>query len=102
MLDAMGLKTGIDLGKLLQVRSILAEALPILGTRPRRTRARLAFSGAVGFRFFDRSFQAGEEILQGFLDGLRVIAEFLKIEIDFRHDGKEFEHGERRLGKGDL
>lgn len=28
MLDAMGLKTGIDLDKLLQVRSILAEALP--------------------------------------------------------------------------
>ncbi len=28
MLDAMGLRTGIDLGKLLKVRSILAEALP--------------------------------------------------------------------------
>ena len=28
MLDAMGLRTGIDIGKLLKVRSILAEALP--------------------------------------------------------------------------
>jgi hydroxymethylglutaryl-CoA lyase len=28
MLDAMGIRTGIDLDKLLQVRSILAEALP--------------------------------------------------------------------------
>ena len=28
MLDAMGLRTGIDIGKLLQVRSILSEALP--------------------------------------------------------------------------
>ncbi len=28
MLDAMGLRTGIDLDKLLKVRSILAEALP--------------------------------------------------------------------------